>query len=79
VVAEPSVVLNRNYFALLHAMETVKGIPTGEGAESQTHTQQWKPTTKGTERLPPIILTAMVNLLEFHLEIKAITNGSFEF
>jgi hypothetical protein len=49
----------------------------GVGAPSPP-TQQKKSAIKATERPPPIILTATVNLLKFQAEIKAITSGCFE-
>jgi len=49
----------------------------GKGTESELPTHQIQGS--GTERPPPIKLTATVYLLKFQAEVKAVTNGSFEF
>jgi hypothetical protein len=71
VAAPPTVILKRNLFASLRAVD-VNTYTTGRGgADSETPPSNRKETEpKGVGRPPPIILTTSVNLLTFKGEIR---------
>jgi hypothetical protein len=51
----------------------------GDDADNATERQQHQEPSNQAGRLPPIVLTSQVNLIQLQRQLKGLAKGSFEF
>jgi hypothetical protein len=67
----------RNFFAQLRSTE--KEADNGDDADDTTERQQHQAPSSQVGRLPPIVLTSQVNLIQMQRQLKGLLKGNFEF
>jgi hypothetical protein len=66
----------RNFFAPLRSSEMENDH--GNNADASTDGQQQQASSSQAGRLPPIVLTSQVNMIQLQRQLKGLLKGNFE-